>query len=136
MPALFEVETLYQHWGPPFEKKKESCEFRTAETASFDVVSEKQPEKLFKLLKYGPDRALVEYNRLYTLKGYEQPQNRQIWIENGQSASFSYLWGEHGVTKKVAYKGICAEEKKTVAFNNEGNGDSAKEAKSTVQSEN
>ncbi len=129
MPALFEVELLLQHWGPPFEKKKETNEFRVDEATSFDSVSERQPEKLFKLIRYTPERALVEYNRSYTLKGYEQPFNRQIWIENGKSAQFSYLWGEHGITKKVFYKGICAEaiEKKNIAFNNEGNGDAEKE---------
>lgn len=125
MPALFEVELLLQHWGPPFEKKKETSEFRVSETNSFDFVSDRKQEKLFKLVKYTPERALIEYNRLYTLKGYEQPFNRRVWIENGKSVQFSYLWGEHGITKKVSYKGICSEqsEKKNIAFSNEGNGD-------------
>ncbi len=129
MPALFEVEILLQHWGPPFEKKKETSEFRVNEATSFDIISDRQPEKLFRLLRYTSEKALVEYNRLYTLKGYEQPANRQIWIENGKSAQFSYLWGEHGITKKVFYKGICAEaiESKNIAFNSDGNGNSKKE---------
>ena len=133
MPALFEVEMLLQNWGPPFEKKRETSEFRVNETASFDLVSDRQPEKLFKLVKFTEDRALVEYNRLYTLKGYEQPFNRQIWIENGKSAQFSYLWGEHGITKKVFYKGVCAgqSEEKKIAFSNDGNGNAKTAAEKT-----
>lgn len=117
MPAVFEVEVLLQHWGPPFEKKRESSEFRVEENEKFDVVNEKNTEKLFTLVRFTPERALVEYNRLYTLKGYEHPQNRQVWIDNGKSTEFSFLWGEHGLTKKLCYKGIGArlEEKKLAA---------------------
>lgn len=122
MAAIFEVETLFQHWGPPFEKKTETNEFRANENERFDTVNEKLPEPLFKLVRFSQDRALVEYNRLYTLKGYEQPQNRQIWIELEKSASFSFLWGEHGITKKVFFKGIGAEiAEKKIAFSSEGN---------------
>jgi hypothetical protein len=111
LAGVFEIETLYQHWGPPFEKKKESKEFRAEEGQGFDIVNEKQPEKLFTLIRLSPDKAIVEYNRLYTRKGYEQPHDRQVVLEIGKSCSFSFLWGEHGISKTLIYKGLGASEK-------------------------
>ncbi len=109
MALCFEVEELSQQWEPPFKKDKTVKEYCVKEGEKFDCVSEKDKEALFTVIKATPDRALIQYNRLFTLKNWEQPQNRQVWIENGASVQFSHLWGNNGTTKRVFYRGIGAE---------------------------
>lgn len=69
-------------------------------------LSEQLKQPVFRLIKSEPSRALVEYHREFTLKGYEQPANRRTWIEKDQFREFSHLWGENGTTKKLIYKGL------------------------------
>ena len=47
---------------------------------------------------------------MYTLKGHEHAQNRQVWIEKNSSKSFSTLWTSSGKTKTLTYKGISTQE--------------------------
>jgi len=52
-------------------------------------------------VRVAPDKVLVEYSRFFTVKGYENPQSRQMWVDREGEQTLSYLWGEKGITKKI-----------------------------------
>jgi triphosphoribosyl-dephospho-CoA synthetase len=106
LEVVFEIKEVFQHWAPPFEKRTEEKSFTVKENENFDQMQQAEGQPIFRLVSAHQDKALVEYNRLYTLKGYSQPANRQVWINLGDSIEFSYLWGNHGITKKLTYKGL------------------------------
>ena len=106
MKAIIEVKALSQDWKPPFKKNVKTEEITVQENMEFDALREKG--HLFKVHRISGDKILVEYNRAYTLKGYEQPQNRAVWIGLNESKSFSALWDENGVTKTLTVKSINA----------------------------
>lgn len=105
MQALFEIKEISQPWKPPFEKTITVKEVRVGANEGFDSVPHLQGP-VFKLLQVSGDRALVEYHRDFTPKGYEQPQARQFWFKIGEMREFSHLWGDNGTTKKLTFKGI------------------------------
>ena len=105
MQLVFEVFELTQRWKPPFEKKSEQKEFRVGAHEGFDFTPD-STEPVFKVVQSAGDKALVEYRRDFTPKGYEQPQARQFWFKIGDTREFSHLWGENGTTKKLTFKGI------------------------------
>lgn len=106
MEVVFELKEVFQSWAPPFDKKIEEKSFSVKENENFDQMQGSEGQPIFKLVSAHQDKALVEYNRLYTLKGYNQPASRQVWIGLGESIEFSHMWGNHGVTKKLTYKGL------------------------------
>jgi hypothetical protein len=105
MQATFEVQEIIQPWKPPFEKKISNKEYTVQANEGFDLAP-KITGAVFKLIQLNGDRALVEYHRDFTPKGYEQPQARQFWFKIGESREFSHLWGENGTTKKLTFKGM------------------------------
>ncbi len=105
MKARFEITETLQAWGPPFDKKTQLKTFIAGENEHFDEHG-KNKQPVFAVLKITGDRALVEYHREFTLKGYQQPQNKQLWMEKNQAFELSHLWGDHGLTKKIEFKGM------------------------------
>ncbi len=105
MHALFEITEVSQPWRPPFEKTVSSKEFQVQTSEGFDSTADSK-EPVFKLVQILGDKALIEYRRDYTPKGYEQPQARQFWFKIGETREFSHLWGENGTTKKLTFKGM------------------------------
>jgi hypothetical protein len=106
--AIFEVKSTVQHWGPPFGKEVSSEEVEVSEGKSFD--NHPKAGSIFKLVKCDGNKALVEFNEKFTLKGHEHPRNRQVWIDRLEPVSFTYLWGNDGMTKSLKLKGIVGEE--------------------------
>ena len=108
MKAFFELKEVSQSWSNPAEPKKITAKEITAEEGEqFDTTEKNEP--MFRLLRTNGEKALVEYNRAYTLKGYEQPLNRTAWIETRQTVEFSSLWNSNGLTKKLTLKKISNE---------------------------
>jgi len=105
--AIFEVKSIVQHWGPPFGKEVSTEEISVSEGKSFD--SHPKAGSIFKLVKLGKGKALVEFNEKFTLKGHEHPRNRQVWVDKLEPVSFTYLWGNDGMTKSLKLKEIVAE---------------------------
>ena len=101
--ALIEIKEILQSWSDPtIPKKVTTKEVSVSEAEHFDSTEKGEP--LFRLVKLGEDKALVEYNRAYTLKGYEQPMSRTIWLESHKPVEFSSLWNSNGVTKRLTLK--------------------------------
>jgi hypothetical protein len=104
MKAVIEVKELKQEWNPPFRKKITKKEIEVEEGELFEANGSKG--KIFKLIKIGKDRILIEFNSSYTNKGHIHPANRQLWIEKNESESFAELWGNNGVTKTLTLKNL------------------------------
>lgn len=105
MKAVFEIKEVRQSWHNPLEPKKISTKEAIArEFENFEITERGEP--LFRLLRIQANQALVEYNRAYTLKSYEQPSSRSLWIAVRESAEFSSLWNSNGITKKLTLKSI------------------------------
>jgi hypothetical protein len=102
--ALISLKTIVNPWKPPFNKKIEEEEIVAGEGQSFDSMA-KVAGKIFKIIKCDSERCLVEFSDKFTLKGHEHPSNRQIWVGK-EPVSFTYLWGEDGITKKLYVKRI------------------------------
>ncbi len=105
MKALFEVKDIVNDWAPPFQKKVTLSEYAVNESEGFSSF-EKSSDAVFRLLSVRNGNALVEYNKSFTLKGHEHPQNHQIWVSRNQPVSFTFLWGEKGVTKTLVLKEV------------------------------
>ncbi|MBI4043922.1 MAG: hypothetical protein HY393_03915 [Candidatus Diapherotrites archaeon] len=106
MKAVIEIKETSQDWRPPFKKNTKAEEITVQENTEFDPLKDKG--HLFKVHRIAGDKVLVEYNRAYTVKGYEQPQNRSVWIGLNESKSFSALWNDNGTTKTLTVKAINA----------------------------
>ena len=104
MKAMIEVRELKQDWSPPFQKKTELKEVEAEEGELFEANG--HGGKVFRLVKIGKDRILVEYDIAYTNKGHVHPTNRQLWIGKGDSESFAQLWGSNGLTKTLTLKNL------------------------------
>jgi len=105
MKALFEVKDIEQDWRPPFEKKMGEKSFHVGESESFDRFDGLGSD-IFTLVKLAGDTAIIKYHNQFTLKGYEQPREKMVKLEKGGEASFSFLWGKNGLTKKLCFKGF------------------------------
>ena len=104
MKILFELREVSQDWRPPFEKKMESKDVLVTEGQAF--AEDKDGKKIFKLIKVKDRKALVEFSSQFSLKNYEQPKNHQVWVEDSDFVSFSALWTQDGVTKKLRVKDV------------------------------
>ena len=102
--ALVELKTVINPWKPPFKKSIEVEELELREGQGFDSMA-KIRGNIFKIVKCDSDKCLVEFSEKFTLKGHEHPSNRQTWVSS-EPVSFTYLWGENGVTKKLSVKRI------------------------------
>ncbi len=104
MHAVVEVESLAQDWKPPFAKKRETKSFTVNEGEAIELLKDGSP--LFTIKAIQGDRILLAYNRMYTLKGYEHPTERQLWLGMHEAKKFSSLWDENGITKTVTLRGV------------------------------
>lgn len=105
MKAVFEVKSIENQWKPPFKKTIETKDLEVSENEGFAEFDGRN-DFVFKLLKVNPDSAVIEYHREFTLKSYEQPQSKQLQLELGEPASFTFLWGEDGITKTLTLKQV------------------------------
>ncbi|MFH1256036.1 MAG: hypothetical protein V1494_01955 [Candidatus Diapherotrites archaeon] len=105
MKAFFEVKDVEQDWRPPFEKKVTEKSFEVEENEAFDRF-EGLGSDIFTLVRANGEFAVVKYHTQFTLKGYEQPRDKQVLLKKGEEASFSFLWGKNGLTKKLCFKGF------------------------------
>ena len=116
--AIFEVKSIVQHWGPPFGKEVSSKDVAVSEGNSFD--NHPKAGSIFKLIKCKDDKALVEFSEKFTLKGHEHPRNRRVWIDKEAPVSFTYLWGNNGMTKSLTLKQIGGEAPVEIEGSEEG----------------
>ncbi len=100
--AVFLVKNTVQHWRPPFGKEVSDEVLTVSEGEQFDNMEKEGP--VFKLIKCDGNKALVEFSEKFTLKGHLHPRNRQVWIQNHEPTSFTYLWGNDGITKSLKLK--------------------------------
>ena len=108
MKAFFDLKEVRQSWSKPNEPKKITAKEVIAEEGEqFDMTEKNEP--MFRLLRANGGKVLLEYNRAYTLKGYEQPLSRTVWMEERQTIEFSSLWNNNGLTKKLTLKKISNE---------------------------
>jgi len=106
MKAKFEVRTIKSSWKPPFKKDITDEIFEVEEGAEFDhVKGNGNDSTVYKLLRIAGDRAVVQYSKLFTLKGVN-PGDKQIVLEKDKTIDMTYMWGEDGTTKKITYKGV------------------------------
>ncbi|MFH0970202.1 MAG: hypothetical protein V1776_01950 [Candidatus Diapherotrites archaeon] len=104
MQAVIEIESLSQDWKPPFQKRKESKSVTINEGETFETLKNGSP--LFALHSIQGGRALLEYNRAFSLKGYEHPTERVIWLDMHSPVKFSSLWEDNGTTKTITLRSI------------------------------
>ena len=102
--AIFLVKSITQHWRPPFDKGLSEMELVVEEGQHFDDFP--KAGQVFKLIKCDGEKALVEFSEKFTLKGHLHPRDRQVWIDKEKAVSFTYLWGEDGITKSLKLKEI------------------------------
>lgn len=102
--AIFLVKSITQHWRPPFGKGLSEMELVVEEGQRFDDFSKEG--LIFKLVKCDGNKALVEFSEKFTLKGHLHPRDRQVWIGKEKAVSFTYLWGEDGITKSLRLREI------------------------------
>ena len=120
MQAVFEVKTIEADWKPPFQKKIDNKEYSVKEGEPFDtIVGNGNSDNVFRLVRVAPDKVLVEYSRFFTVKGYENPQSRQMWVDREGEQTLSYLWGEKGITKKIKLVRIIFSGKPESSDNSE-----------------
>ncbi len=106
MQAVFEIQEISQDWKPPFKKNRSTKTLSVTEGDSFEPL--RDGNHLFTLKGIHGNRVLLAYNRLYTLKGYEHPTERQIWLEMNEGKAFSSLWDENGITKTIYLRDLKA----------------------------
>ena len=104
MQAVIEVESLQQDWKPPFSKKTETKSFTVKEGEVLERLKDGNP--LFTVESIQGDKVLLQYSRLYSLKGYEHPTERKLWLSLHSPVKFSSLWADNGTTKKVTLRGL------------------------------
>ncbi|MBM3282027.1 MAG: hypothetical protein FJY86_01645 [Candidatus Diapherotrites archaeon] len=104
MHAIVEVESLSQDWKPPFAKKRETKSFTVSEGEVIELLKDGSP--LFTIKSIQGDRILLGYSRMYTLKGYEHPTERQLWLAMHEAKKFSSLWEDNGITKTVTLRSV------------------------------
>jgi len=103
LKAIFAVKSIENQWKPPFRKTIEDKELTVSENESFEKFDGRE-ENVFKLLKVGADNVVIEYHREFTLKNYQQPSSKQLQLELNEPQSFTFLWGEDGITKTLTLK--------------------------------
>ncbi|MBS3057455.1 MAG: hypothetical protein J4415_02395 [Candidatus Diapherotrites archaeon] len=100
MKAVFEIKDIKQDWQPPFKKSEEIKQVEVSENEEFEADGDSG--FVFRLIRIGDEYANVQFNRLYTIKGHEHPNDRTVRLQKqGDSYSFSALWNANGVTKKL-----------------------------------
>ncbi|MBI4210477.1 MAG: hypothetical protein HY544_03160 [Candidatus Diapherotrites archaeon] len=136
MKAVFQITTLENDWRPPFRKTKETLEFEVSDGDEFDrIVGNGNDEAVFQLLQAMGDRAKLRYSRLFTLKEPMELGGREktVVLPKGTEATLTYLWGEKGITKKIAYTGITSGKPETDSEEEEEDEDEDSEDEDTEE---
>ncbi len=117
MKAIFHVKTIKSEWKPPFQKEVKEEEYTVGESEEFDrIVGNGNDEAVFQLEQVGGGRAKVRYSRVFMIKGQPDGQERarRIWLTRESPVTFTYLWGEHGVSKVITYVGVASKEEESI----------------------
>lgn len=112
MQAIIEIESLQQDWKPPFAKKRETKSITAEEGDTFETLRDGTP--LFTLHTVHGNRILLQYNRMYTLKGYEHPTERKLWLALHEPKKFSSLWDENGITLTITLRDVKVGEGESI----------------------
>lgn len=118
MKAIFHVKTVRAQWKSPFNKEASEEEYIVEENETFDhIMGNGNDEAVFHLEQIGSGRARVRYSRVFMPKGQPEGQEsgKRIWLSAGNPVTFSYLWGEQGVSKVVTYMGAASKEEEAIA---------------------
>jgi len=108
MKAVFVLRSVQSRWSPPFDKKIDEVDVEAELGKQFGELlpgTDGSPN-IFTLVRLDDSKALVEFSSIVTLKGHEHPGNRRVWISKDEGTSFTYLWGDNGITKTLRFKGI------------------------------
>ncbi|VVB99407.1 Uncharacterised protein [uncultured archaeon] len=117
MKAIFNVKTIKSDWKPPFRKEVTEEQYSVSEMETFDrIVGNGNDEPIFQLESIGGARAKIKYSRVFMLKGQPEGQEKEkrIWLDRDSPVTFTYLWGEQGISKMVTYKGIATKEEESI----------------------
>lgn len=108
MNAVFKVKNIKNSWTPPFKKEIIEQQYFVEEGQSFDEISIQNVGKVnvFKIIQLTGSKALIEYDRHFTLKDGINPGSRQLWITLKKPISFKYQWGNNGMTKILSFEAI------------------------------
>lgn len=112
MQAVIEIENLQQDWKPPFAKKRETKSVTVSSGEAFETMKDGSP--LFQIHAIQGDKVLLQYNRMYTLKGYEHPTERKLWLNMHMPVKFSSLWEDNGTTKTITLRSVKAGDGETM----------------------
>ena len=108
MQAVIEIENLQQDWKPPFAKRRETKSVTVTAGETFEMLKDGTP--LFTIHAIQGDKVLLQYSRMYTLKGYEHPTERKMWVNMHTPVKFSSLWEDNGTTKTLTLRSVKYNE--------------------------
>ena len=117
MKAIFHVKTIRSDWKPPFRKDIKEEEYTVGENEEFDrIVGNGNDEAVFQLEQVGSGRAKVRYSRVFMIKGQPDGQERdkRVWLNRDSPVTFTYLWGEAGMSKVITYVGVASKEEESI----------------------
>jgi hypothetical protein len=110
MKAKFYVKTIESDWKPPFRKEIKEETYVVGTNNSFDrIVGNNNNESVFTFLGTEEGKAEIRFSKLFTVKGYENPTDNTLRMDKGEEKTLAYLWGEKGISKKIVFKGMAAE---------------------------
>lgn len=108
--AIFRVESIETDWRPPFGRNSTSYEVIVEKGDCFDSIAGNGGEAVFKILNFDSGRVEVKYSNLFTMKNYKHQREKSIWLGKGEEETFTYLWGDRGITKKLKLKEIIEDD--------------------------
>ncbi|GEM_PF-1056631 len=117
MKAVFHVKTIRSDWKPPFKKEITEENYTVDENEPFDrIVGNGNNEAVFELEQIGGGRAKVRYSRVFMIKGTPEGQEKdhRVWLGRENPVTFTYLWGEAGVSKVITYVGVATKEEESI----------------------
>ena len=109
MITKIQVETIKSMWVPPFSKEKEVEELNV-KIGSFFHTDKTTKKLVFKLLDANANEIIIGYTTSYHIKNNSADLEEVIFdgkkalkLPVGQEVSFSHMWGDFGITKKITY---------------------------------
>ncbi len=117
MKAVFRVKTIKSDWKPPFRKEIKEEDYTVSENEVFDrIVGNGNDEPIFQLEQIGGGRAKVRYSRVFMVRGQPEGQekDKRVWLNRESPVTFTYLWGEKGISKVITYMGVATKEEESI----------------------
>lgn len=115
MASIFEVETIITKWSPPFDKQVRTDVFNVEKGKSFDIEDALRND-VFTFVESEGNSVIMKYDpRFVPKKGIFKGNSdivapQTIRLHLGKPVEFSFMWGNFGVTKKITYQGVGANE--------------------------